>query len=232
MKTFARVTNSGAVILTVLLLGACGGSYQARQMDIQKSVLVNPSLLEKGGEGQALYRYINPKRNMARYTKVMVDPVLVVKESELDQDQLENYQKLANNGFLYLSRELQQDFDIVKSAGPNTLRIQMAIIDADSSKPVRNLLSSVSPVGIVVNAATYTATGKQAGVGEISAEFKLTDAKTGVLLGAAMDSRVGGKNPEGVVDPWYNADEAMKYWAKRIRYILCTERSGRNCVKP
>jgi hypothetical protein len=232
MKKFVRIANPAAVILAVLMIGACGGSYQARQMDVKQSVLVNPSLLEKGGEGQALYRYINPKRNMEQYTKVMVDPVLIVKEAELDQDELDNYQKLANNGFLYLSRELQQDYDIVKSPGPNTLRIQMAILDADNSKPVRNLLSSVSPVGIVVNAATYTATGKQAGVGEISAEFKLADAKTGVLLGAAMDTRVGGKNPEGIVDPWYNADEALKYWAKRIRYILCTERSGKNCVKP
>jgi hypothetical protein len=232
MKMFEIITKSALLILVALLIGACGGSYQARKMGVQQSVLVNPSLLEKGGEGQALYRYVNPKRNMGQYTKVMVDPVLIVKESELDPDQLENYQKLANNAFIYLSRELQQDLEIVRTPEPGTLRIQLAIIDADSSKPVRNLLSSVSPVGIGLNAVKFAATGKQSGVGEISVEIKLTDAMTGTLLGAAMDSRVGSKNPEGIIDPWYNADEALQFWAKRVRYVLCTERSGRNCVTP
>ena len=40
------------------------------------------------------------------------------------------------------------------------MRLQLAIVDADSSKPVRNLLSSVSPIGIGLNLLKYGATGK------------------------------------------------------------------------
>jgi hypothetical protein len=88
------------------------------------------------------------------------------------------------------------------------------------------------PIGIGISAIKGATTGKQTGVGEITAEFKITDAMTGELLGAGIDRRVGGKDPGGMFDSWYNADAAMKYWAKRVRYVLCTEGGRADCVKP
>ena len=215
-----------------LQLGGCAGSYQARDVEIQKTTLVNPTLLEKGSSEQALYRYVNPNAVIRNYDKVMIDPVLIAKDGELSSDEQENYQRLANNGYLYLTQELAKDYKIVSSPEPGTMRVQMAIIDADSSKPGRYVLSSVMPIGIGLNAVKYAATGKQSGVGEISGEMKVTDASSGEILGAAIDRRVGGKAPEGAVDRWYNADEALKFWAKRLSYVLCNMRAGSNCVSP
>jgi hypothetical protein len=221
-----------SLIVCTFLLSACGASYQARSMDVQKSVLVSPSVLQKGGDDQALYRYVNPDLKKSQYSKLIIDPVLIVKDAQLDDKERENYQKLANNALIYMTQELQQDYQIVTTPEPGTLRVQFAIIDADTSKPIRNVLSSVSPIGIGMNLVTYTATGKQSGVGEISSEIKVTDAMTGTLMGAALDKRVGGKNPKGIVDTWYNADQALQYWAKKVRYVMCTERGGADCVKP
>ena len=108
----------------------------------------------------------------------------------------------------------------------------MAIIDADTSKPVRNLLSSIMPISMGVSLVKYGATGKQSGVGEISGEFKLTDAASGELLGAGVDRRVGGKAAQGIWDTWYNADEALKFWAKKARFVLCVRRGATNCENP
>jgi hypothetical protein len=215
-----------------MVLGGCKASYQARSMDVKGGLLVNPDILQKGSGDQALYRYENPKVAIRKYTKVMIDPVLISKAAQLDATAMENYQKLANNAYLYMKQELQKDYQIVQTPEAGTLRIQMAIIDADKSKPVRNVLSSVMPIGIGVSVAKYSATGKQSGVGEITAEFKITDATTGELLGAAVDRRVGGKAAAGMWDTWYNADEALKYWAKRARYVLCERRVGTGCEKP
>ncbi|MEA5113688.1 MAG: DUF3313 domain-containing protein [Geobacteraceae bacterium] len=224
------------VVLTImasaLMLGGCGASYQARSVDVQNAMLVNPSILQKGGEDQALYRYVNPDVKIKQYDKVIIDPVIIVKEAQLDADELDNYKKLATNGFVYLTDELKQDYQIVDTPAEGTMRVQLAIVDADSSKPGRNILSSVMPIGIGVNAVKYAATGKQSGVGEITAEFKVTDATTGALLGAALDRRVGGKSPKGITDTWYNADQALQYWAKKVRFVMCTERGGTDCVKP
>jgi len=221
------------VVVAALQLGGCGvGSHQARSLDRNESPLVDPDIFVQGTDDKALYRYVNPKVDIKQYTMVLIDPVLVYKAGELDKDELENYQKLANNAFVFLSQELGKDYRIVKVPEPGALRVQMAIVDADSSKPVRNTLSTLIPVGMALSLVKYTATGKQAGVGEITVEMKITDANTGELLGAALDRRVGGKELSKLWSGWHNANDALQYWSKRLRFALCDMRGGENCVKP
>jgi len=221
------------VVAFALQLGGCGvGSHQARSLDVNESPLVNPDILVKGADDQALYRYVNPKADFKQYSKLMIDPVLVYKYAELDKEELENYQKLANNAYVYLMKEMGKDYQIVKFPEPGALRIQMAIVDADSSKPVRNTLSTVVPIGMALSAVKYSATGKQAGVGEITLQLRITDANTGELLGAALDRRVGGKELTKLWSSWHNADDALQYWAKKVSFRLCEMRAGANCEKP
>jgi len=233
MKRMKTVAMLVMVVVAALQLGGCGvGSHQARSLDRNESPLVDPDIFVQGTDDKALYRYVNPKVDIKQYTMVLIDPVLVYKAGELDKDELENYQKLANNAFVFLSQELGKDYRIVKVPEPGALRVQMAIVDADSSKPVRNTLSTLIPVGMALSLVKYTATGKQAGVGEITVEMKITDANTGELLGAALDRRVGGKELSKLWSGWHNADDALQYWSKRLRFALCDMRGGENCVKP
>jgi hypothetical protein len=221
------------VVAAALQLGGCGvGSYQARNVDLRESPLVNPDILVQGSDDKALYRYVNPKADVKQYTKVMIDPVLVYGYAGLDKDELENHQKLANNAFVYVTQELEKDYQIVKASESGTLRIKMAIVDADSAKPVRNTFSTLIPVGMGLSIVKYAATGKQVGVGEITMQMKITDASTGELLGAALDRRVGGKELSKLWSSWNNADDALKYWAKRLSFTLCEMRGGVKCVKP
>jgi hypothetical protein len=221
------------VVAVALQLGSCGvGSYQARSVDLRESPLVNPDILVQGSDDKALYRYVNPKADVKQYTKVIIDPVLVYGYAGLDKDELENHQKLANNAFIYVTQELEKDYRIVKASESGTLRIKMAIVNADSAKPVRNTFSTLIPVGIGLSIVKYAATGKQVGVGEITMQMKITDASTGELLGAALDRRVGGKELSKLWSSWNNADDALKYWAKRLSFTLCEMRGGVKCVKP
>ena len=166
-----KQTLSGLIVsitAVALLLGGCAGSYQARSVDLKpETMLVNPDVLQKGTGDEALYRYVNTAVDYKSYSKVIIDPVLISKQAELDQDQLINYQKLANNAYVYLNQELGVQLSVVTAPEPGTIRLQMAIVDADKSKPVRNLLSSVMPIGIGLSIVKYAATGKQSGVGEI-----------------------------------------------------------------
>jgi hypothetical protein len=233
MKRMKMAAMLVMVVAVALQLGGCGvGSYQARSVDVKESPLVNPDILVQGKDDQALYRYVNPKVDIKQYTMILIDPVMVYKDAALDKDERENYQKLANNAFIYLTKELEKDYRIVKDPAPGTLRVQMAIVDADSSKPVRNTLSTIVPVGIALSLVKYTATGKQSGVGEITVGMKVTDASTGELLGAALDRRVGGKELSKLWSGWHNADDALQYWAKKLSFALCDMRGGANCVKP
>ena len=169
-----------------------------------------------------------------KYTKVIVDPVILYNETAVEGATRENYQKLANNAFVYIVDEMRKDYTIATEPGPDTLRIQFAIADAQKAAPVRNFLTTFMPPGIVISTVKYAATGKPAAVGEVTGEVKMTDSGTGQLIGAALDRRVGGKTLSGAFDTWEGADSAVQYWAKRIRYILCETRGGKGCpeIKP
>ena len=233
MKATRSITMAAGIALTATLLGGCAGSYQARSVDLKPdTILVNPDIFEKGTGDQVLFRYVNPAADFKSYSKVIIEPVLIYKQAELDAGQLENYQKLANNSFVYLNQELASQLTVVTAPEPGTIRIQFAIVDAERSAPVRNLLSSLSPIGIGLNLVKYSVTGKQMGVGEITSEIRATDAVSGQLLGAGYDRRVGGKAAQGIYDTWYNADQALQYWAKKCAWFLCDSKGGTNCVKP
>ena len=232
MFTLRRLALLALAAGAALTFSGCGASHQARSMEIKDSLLINPAILEKGTDDQALYRYANPKADVKSYSKIMIDPVLMSKSTDLDASDTENYQKLVNNAYVFLNDELKKDYVIVRAPEPGALRIQLAIIAADSSKPVRNLLGTVFPIGVAISAVKYSATGKPSAVGEITAELKITDAATGELLAAAVDKRVGGMNIKGTWDTWMTADDALHYWAKKVAFVLCQKRGGAACVKP
>lgn len=82
-----NTTGAKAMFVTLaLLLGGCGASMQARNVDVKQSLLVNPSTLKKGTGDQALFRYVNPKADPKQYARIMIDPVLIEKQGELDTD--------------------------------------------------------------------------------------------------------------------------------------------------
>ena len=233
MHVTKRITLAAGIALMATLLGGCAGSYQARSVDLKPdTILVNPDIFEKGTGDQVLFRYVNPAADFKSYTKVIIEPVLIYKQAELDAGQLENYQKLANNAFVYLNQDLATQLTVVTAPKPGTIRLQFAIVDAERSAPVRNLLSSLSPIGIGLNIVKYGATGKQMGVGEITAEIRATDAVSGQLIAAGYDRRVGGKAVQGIYETWYNADQALQYWAKKSAWFICDAKGGANCVKP
>lgn len=221
-----------ALLISLTLLCGCSGTHQGRSVNAKSAILVNPDLLQKGTGDEALYRYIKPGFNISRYSTIMVEPVLIAKEGELSASERESYQKLANNAYIYLIRELEKEIEVVTQGGTGTLNLQMAIRDADTSKPVRMITSSATPIGAGLSLVKFTTTGKQSGVGEITAEFRLTDNATGELLIAALDRRIGEKNVQGIWDTWYHADTALQYWAKQIGFLLCTQLKQEGCRKP
>jgi len=233
MKQEKMAVFTVMIALVGLLLAGCAPTLQARKVDVGQTVLVDPSILEKGTEGQPLYRYVKPNVDWKMYTKVIIDPVIVYQEAVLDEKTRENYQTLANNAFVFFAKELGKEVTVVTEPGPDTLRLQFAIVSAEKAAPVRNFISTILPIGMVLDAGKYAATGKPMAVGEITAEMRINDASTGDLLAAALDKRVGGKQLRGAFrGSWQDADTALQYWAELTRYRLCQFRGGMSCVGP
>jgi len=150
----------------------------------------------------------------------------------MDAETRRNFQTLANNAFVFFTKELQKVVTIATVPGPGTLRLQFAIVSAEKSGAVSNFMTTIVPVGVVLSAGKYAATGKPMGVGDITGEMRVTDASTGELLAAALDKRVGGKQLRGVFNTWQDADSGLQYWAELARYRLCTFVSFEVCEQP
>jgi hypothetical protein len=76
-------------------------------------------------------------------------------------------------------------------------------------------------------------TGKPLFVGDASIEGKISDARAGEILGAGADRRVGNKRLDAdSFDSWDDVYKTLAIWADMVRYRLCSERGGTDCVKP
>ena len=212
----------------VPLIAGCGATMQARSVDISDTFLVDSKILVKGDpkQDQALYRYVNTAIDPKKYSTMIIDPVVIYKEGEMDADARANNQTLANNLHAYLTQELGKDWKMVTTPEPGTFRLQTAIVNADKTAVVRNILTTVVPVGMAVSAAQYVATGKPSSTGSITGEGRITDAMTGKLIGMGVDKQVGGKSFGSMTDSWYSADEGMKHWARMLRYNTCAWHKG------
>lgn len=231
MKTRSLLGKILASAAVALALAGCMTTKQARDVE-SKGYLVNPDMLTKGEGDQALYVYRKPNVNMQSYRKVMIEPVKFFKPAKASPEEVADIQKLASNFNQYLYQELSKNYTIVTLPEAGVLKVETAILSADTSSPTMDFISTLLPIGLGVSLIKDFATGKPLNVGEISGEMKLTDAATGELFAAAADKRVGGKSFSGMFTSWDDANHAMEYWAKKLGYFMCMERGGTSCEKP
>lgn len=220
-------------IMAIAILSGCAATKRAKDVEL-KGYLVDASILKKGDKDQALYAYLNPRADWPSYSKVMLDPVLTIRKAELEKKGApqEDLQRMANNFYALLYKELGMDYDIVKAPGPRTIRIQVALIDLQESWATTDTITSVVPVSMVVSSGKSFITGKPAFVGEATVEVKVTDSRTGQLLAAGIDRRVGGETVEASTDSWDDVNKIMELWSKLFRFRLCKERGERDCFRP
>ena len=206
LKTRRILFLSKAVLIAVtagIMLSGCAATKRARDVK-HRGYLVDASILREGAEGEALYVYRNPKADWPSYSKMLLDPVINLRQAELTKKGAppEDLQRLVNNFYALLYKELGKDYEMVTAPGPRTLRLQAAFTDLQKSWATTDTITSVIPVGIVFSTAKDFITGKPAFVGEATIEVKITDARTNELLAAGIDRRVGGDKIEASVDSW------------------------------
>ena len=237
MKHFKTIIMT---IVGVAFLGGCAATKQARSVDVSGFLNEYRSDLRPGevrnGVQDYLLVYRNPNADYSRYHKISLVPITVwtdpkVKMSSGERDDL---QRLADYFHALLVEKWSKDYQIVDEFGPDTLRIQIAIIDGEARTVGLSFISKVIPQARVANTVWSFIRGKPAFVGEVTIEFKTTDAETGELLLAGVDKRVGGQRlfEKNVFNSWGDVQNAFTYWADLSTFRLCEARKGANCVKP
>jgi len=217
-------------------LGACAGIEQIDDHDAAGFLTdeVYSKLEPTDDSLRAGLGYLNTGMDISRHDKILLDPVVsFVGEDPADAIDAEDAQTLVNNFHALLASEFSKDYQLVATPGPDTLRVQIAIVRATKSSVAMDTISTIVPVGVVATKMASYVTGKPSFTGQLKIEFEVRDADTRELLGAGIDSRAGGKVlNEKQLSGWADVDKIMKLYAQLMRHQLCLSRGDTDCEKP
>jgi len=232
------------IVAMCLLLGAGGCASTQEAKSVEKSGFLGDysllkegarSTIKEGAEDQALWIYKNPAADWRKYKRIWLDPVTVwmsQKDSQLKDVSVEDRQRLAALLWSKLDESLRKDYQMTSQPGPDVIRIQAAITEAESSNAVLDTVTSIVPQTRLLSGMKSLGTGVSLFTGSASVEMKVTESETGALLVAAVDRRGGTKSLSGVTNSWNDVEEAYRFWAEKVRYRACQWRGGMNCVEP
>lgn len=181
----------------------------------------------KAVDGQeGTFRYVDKSADLRPYTKLMIDPVQVFLVPNPD------YKGLQVDAMKRMSDAFQQAFveavssgyQIVQQAGPDVLRVRLAITGVQATKPPLGA-SDFIPIKALFNVGRAAA-GAAPKVAEMSAEIELVDP-SGRVVGAAMATRKGEKTlAQGEKITWADLQEIVKVWAQNLRLRLDEARAA------
>jgi hypothetical protein len=230
---FMRAINRLALIAFILLSVGCARTYQARYVETS-NFLDDYSLLKDGEDGDALLSFWKQDTNWATYKKLILEPVVTSKLPDSDLNGMthaENHR--LKELFEFKMREaLKNNFKLVAHSGPDTLRVQFAITDAETSILLLDFYTAVYPSARALSLLKRLTIGTESFVGKASVEGKITDSQTGELLMASADCRAGGKTLMGAFDSWDDVEQAYQFWASQLNYQLCKKQGHSDCQEP
>jgi hypothetical protein len=232
---------AAVMLIFMLTVTGCAATQQARSVEKSGFLQEYYPLMHEGkrsivasAEDEALLVYVNHQPDWRKYKKIYLDNVTVWvgKDGQLSKVAPADRQRMADFAYSKFHEALSKDYEIVTEHGPNTMWMQLAITEADSSYPVLDTISSLIPQARVLSGMKSVATGVSAFTGSASGEFKVTDSESGEILAAAVDRRGGTKSLMGVTNSWNDIEETYRYWGEKVRYRLCQLRKDSNCIKP
>lgn len=216
-----------SILAYAILVVGCAQTEQVGKVETS-GFLSDYSLLQHGGEGEALLVYKNPHADFSTYRTVYVEPVLVLlsKHSSVPQEELD---KLGGDLRSKVIWKLKEDFLVVPKLVPGALRVELALTEAVPAEVGMDIITTLVPPAGMLSGAAGLATGTRAFVGRASVEGKITDGDTGTLLAAAVDRRMGKRTLDGSMDSWDDVQQAFEYWATKLSHRL---REGLTTNKP
>lgn len=204
------------VAISAMLLAVPGFAEEKKY----SGFLQNYDGLKPGPEGGAKERYLKPDVNFKQYNKIMLDNVVffLAEDAEYKGISAEDMKELTDTFNKAAMNALNKDYPLVGEAGPDVMRVRVAITKLKPSKPGSATVTTVLPVGLAFSLIKKGATGEYTGVGSTGIEVEFLDSLTNERIGAAVDYKPGGKL-SGFAK-WSASKEAFEFWTGRLKTFL------------
>ena len=202
-----------------------------------KGFLSDYSNIKADGDNGKVYRYRAPDVDATRYKKLMIERIRVwlkpgTEDRGIDPAELK---ELVDYFHKAIVEKVQDAYPVVEEAGPDVLRVRIAVTDIVPNKVEATVVSLVVPYLWVGEAGAGAAEGEAGStpfVGEATIELEALDSVSSKQVAAYIETRVGKKYvwTEGVqkgVDSylkaystWAYTKQSMDAWAQLIRTRL------------
>jgi len=208
-----------AVMTVVLgLILTVGGVFAAEKK--YSGFLGQYDGLEKGPEGGVAERYLKPGVDFSKYKKVMLDSVVffLADDAEYKGINAEDMKELSDKFNKAVIDALGVGYPLVAEAGPDVMRVRVAITHLKASKPGAAAATTVLPVGLALSFVKKGVTGEYTGVGSTGIEAEFLDSLSNERIAAAVDEQAGGKLSG--FERWSASKEAFEFWAGRLKAFM------------
>jgi hypothetical protein len=187
--------------------------------------LPQPELLAAGGPGRPALVYLNPDANISAYRRVLLHAPIVRSGpgSDLSGVPANQLRDVANAFYADLYNTLKSKCTMVRTASPNTIRLQFALVDAKIPDAAINTVATYTPYVSTAYSVASRVFNKGVGyfAGTATVEGFATDASKGTLLWEAVDKR-GGTTAlvADTLDNWRDVRNAFQAWGVQLRTRL------------
>jgi hypothetical protein len=186
-------------------------------------------------QGTTALIYRKSGLDLARYQRVMIDPVVVVMSADAGGRPVnpENLLRLTRYLRTALVVVLRDAYPVVEEPGEGVLRVRAAITDVIPTRPGLNTMGTLLvPVG-AVSLAKRAITGTDLFVGQVAIEAEAVDSETNERLMARVDRKAGRKFAlkEGMTT-WGHVERAFREWAIGFRLTMDAAHSQTGVFDP
>jgi len=232
-------------ITTLLLLVLAAPVASAGQFGDYKphGFLSDYAKLEPEGGDSKAYKYRDPKADVVKYDKLIVDRIKIYLKDDAASKEIDPtaMKELADYFHQAIVKAVEGAYPVVEEPGKDVLRLRIAITDLVPNKPEASVVSLAVPFLWVGEAGAGAAEGKAGStpfVGEATVEMEALDSTSSKQIAAYIETRVGKKyniDLEGGVgnaiekgaggyfsaySTWAYTKQAMDHWAQLIRQRL------------
>ena len=213
------------IILALALLSGCAGPASTRNESWPTNApysgfLADYSRLRPVPGQPGTLIYVDHSLNLRPYTKIIIDPVQVFLSENLEYrgvqpEVLLRMTDTLSSGF---QKVMQNDYRVVNTAGPDVLRIRLAITNVH---PVELPLKPTDfvPIKALVHAGR-AAVGQSPHLVELSAEVEVLDPIGRVVM-RGVSTRQGDRTlAQGDTISWADLTPILTAWANRFRESL------------
>ena len=191
------------------------------------------SQLKAEGSDSDAFLYINPKIDRLKYKKVMVDRIKIYLKEDAESKEIDpaELKELSDYFHKAIVKKISPYYSVVNEAGPDVLRIRIAITDLVPNKPAASLVTLAVPFLWVGEAGAGVAekkTGSTPFVGEASIEMETLDSVSSQQVAAYIETELAKKYDwtHGVAtgvgsymkaySTWNYTKKAIDHWVETI----------------